>query len=89
MSRRARGDPPDGAHGMSLESLRIDGVSREQSIPNAFFPQVGAVRLATEDCVLPGNRVVKKGETVALSHIAFSRDESLSVWNQISGAMLG
>ena len=41
---------------------------------------VGAVRLATEDCALPGNRIVKKGETVALSHIAFSRDESLSVW---------
>ena len=38
---------------------------------------VGAVRLATEDCALPGNRVVKKGETVALSHIAFSRDEAL------------
>jgi cytochrome P450 len=38
---------------------------------------VGAVRLATEDCVLPGNRRVKQGETVALSHIAFSRDESL------------
>ena len=52
-------------------------MSREQSIPNAFFPQVGAVRLATEDCALPGNRVVKKGETVALSHIAFSRDEAL------------
>jgi cytochrome P450 len=38
---------------------------------------VGAVRLATADCVLPGNRRVKQGETVALSHIAFSRDESL------------
>ena len=38
---------------------------------------VGAVRLATEDCALPGSRVVKKGETVALSHIAFSRDEAL------------
>jgi len=38
---------------------------------------VGAVRLATEDCALPGNRIVKKGETVALSHIAFSRDEAL------------
>ena len=52
-------------------------MSREQSISNAFFPQVGAVRLATEDCALPGNRTVKKGETVALSHIAFSRDEAL------------
>ena len=59
------------------ESLCVDGVSREQSISNAFFPQVGAVRLATEDCALPGNRTVKKGETVALSHIAFSRDEAL------------
>ena len=38
---------------------------------------VGAVRLATADCALPGNRTVKKGETVALSHIAFSRDEAL------------
>ena len=44
----------------------------------AHNPQRWArVRLATEDCALPGNRVVKKGETVALSHIAFSRDEAL------------
>ena len=35
------------------------------------------MRLANEDCALPGGRKVRKGETVALSHIAFSRDESL------------
>ena len=50
---------------VALEAIRLTAHS------------VGAVRLATEDCALPGNRVVKKGETVALSHIAFSRDEAL------------